>query len=1253
MQWITESDLVSWSKRVNARSLLADMVADLIRASISDATRFRFPGGDVGQLRGWDGDLETTQSVSFVPAGKSKWEFGVGAGAAKASHDYRNRTRTTDPMVMKENTLVLVNLEPWDTPRKLLSDWERDRRAEGKWLDVRYLDSVELVHWLDEHPAVAALYAREVLSNAPKDGALSTDEFWEIYSLQFNPQLHEKVVIADRQSIADDLLQKLAGTAHSIMLGAETSEEVVAFAVAAIRLAKPEVRRSFEVRTLIVESESAARFLSNRSGMIFITTKAADPMAGVLAQHGPTLSAAVGIQNRKSQIPTLHRPTASGMSEGFVAMGMDSQIGYELAHRCGRSLTVLRRLIPRGPSPRPEWEPKAPTLKPAFLAGGWSATSSLDKQILIMLSGLPDYPALESVLLPTLTLSDRPLDRLNEHWQVRSPVDAFNVYAQMLSDDDLRRFRDSVISVFSHTVAKPLPEETFSLTYSPPASYSNDLRNGLALTLLIIATMHDVGGLQMNGTTPQQYVDGILSSLPSWGKSHETLIALGDQTALLAEATPAPFLSALESMLEGASSEVAKIFFPNDDGIWGPSSPHIKVLWALETLAWDPKYLNRAAVVLAKLAELDPNPDSRVSNRPLNSLRAILVSWAPNTHASVTQRIACLDLILADCPTAGWQLLVKLMPQPQDVSSPTQKPKLRDAEPLPRENLTYGIIWSFEKAIAERAIRAAHDDEARTILLVKRLSSFRPDARSEIISFVEAQLSRHRPFEGSPIWHALREEVGRHEYFAEAEWAMEKDERDRLAEIVERYRPADPITTERQLFDDWMPHVGHYVRDKRDRADVEGLRTAALKRVVALEGTAGILRLARMVRVPSLVAQSLQAANLTEEQLLELLRESIATEAPSDIALYASAIGAHRFGEHWREQVKEHFFTPPRDPKSMVRLILGWSHEASTWAFVNSLGADVNEAYWRQIKVLPITGGLDDLLFAINEFRKVGRSLEVLGLVYDRMPDLSPQLILSLLTEGQRQIASGEIKMDTMLSYHLNETFLSLQARVDVKEEDIARQEYSYLPLLEHDARPLALHNLLAKQPAFFVEVLSHVFRGKNDPSDKEPTEQQKVRAGHSYRLLASFRTVPGCDNQAINGNFLNDWVDGVRDEATKAGLSEIADQYIGHILAHAPSDSADRFWPAAPICTLIERLSSKEVETGIRIECFNKRGVTSRGLHAGGDLERKDASKYREWSAATVRYPRTSALLLEIAEMWQRHGEEEDVRAELRKMER
>jgi hypothetical protein len=72
------------------------------------------------------------------------------------------------------------------------------------------------------------------------------------------------------------------------------------------------------------------------------------------------------------------------------------------------------------------------------------------------------------------------------------------------------------------------------------------------------------------------------------------------------------------------------------------------MLWALETLAWDPDFLHRAALILARLADIDPG--GRLSNRPINSLRAIFLSWTPNTNAPLKQRLAVLDAIVRLTP---------------------------------------------------------------------------------------------------------------------------------------------------------------------------------------------------------------------------------------------------------------------------------------------------------------------------------------------------------------------------------------------------------------------------------------------------------------------------------------------------------------------------------------------------------------------------------------------------------------------------
>jgi hypothetical protein len=67
MQWIDTRALDNWAGLLNAREKVPAMVSDLIRATINDASRFRFPNGEASQVRDWDGDLEPASGEGFVP----------------------------------------------------------------------------------------------------------------------------------------------------------------------------------------------------------------------------------------------------------------------------------------------------------------------------------------------------------------------------------------------------------------------------------------------------------------------------------------------------------------------------------------------------------------------------------------------------------------------------------------------------------------------------------------------------------------------------------------------------------------------------------------------------------------------------------------------------------------------------------------------------------------------------------------------------------------------------------------------------------------------------------------------------------------------------------------------------------------------------------------------------------------------------------------------------------------------------------
>lgn len=1251
MQWIDTRALDNWASLLNAREKVPAMVSDLIRATINDASRFRFPNGEASQVRGWDGDLETQVAKGFVPEGKSKWEFGTGPGAKKANADYEKRTGQTPPAEMAENTLVLVNLECWDTPAKKIPEWEDERRNKGKWKDVRYLDGSSLVHWLDDHPAIAARYARDVLKLAPKHDALSTDEYWEEFSTQYKPQLSEKLVIADRQQDADALIAKLLGQPESFMLGAETSEEVIAFAVAAIRRAEPSVRESLESRTLIVRTDAAARFLAMKSNMVFIATGTAESLAGMLAKNCPTLSAATGAQAKRG--PVLKRPTASGMVPGFIDMGLDHGQGYELAHRCGRSLTILKRLIKNAPVADPVWLGHATALKPALLAGGWSSDVPADCDVLKELGGYATYGMLEGILMPTLGMPDRPVDREAEVWQVRAPVDAFYFYGRQLTDDDLTRLRDAIVKVFGTQPEQPSREQKFNQARLASSDYSQWLRDGLALTLLIIASMHEVADLHVKGKSPQRYVDDVINALPEWGRLHHSIVRLGDQTALIAEAAPNPFLQALESMLAGAPEQLAQIFESEEKHFFGPSSPHVRFLWALETIAWDPRYLNRAAVVLAKLGQLDPEPDSNHVNRPINSLRDILLGWAPNTYALQPQRIACLDAVLAECPEVGWQLLKKLLPSSMDSTTPTQHPKLRDLAPEKLEEITYGLVWDFETAVVERALAAAGDDEDRLGTFVNKIGKLQPLNRAKVLAHIDSYLVAHSVAEGNAIWHALKDEATRNEYFGGSDWALRGEELAAMKDLVERHCPTDPLVSDRHAFDDWTPHVGKYVPGAEVLDDAEDSRKEVLQHVLGRDGVPGILKLAKMVKLPELLGQTLGQIPCSLEQMFELMEGALDPNAPPSLSYYVSTHGFNRFGDQWMNRFQDRVLSQVPDNTTKAKLLLGWPSTRETWAYVEVLGGEVREQYWRHLSMLPNEGSLDDLLFAIDQYRSVGRDIEVLGWMQRRSKDVPSGLLMDMLASGVGQAAEGFERMGNMLPYYIGLALKELRTRSDVEKRQIANAEYAYLPLLRQEREPLVIYDLLASDPEMFVDVLSHVFRGKSAPADQILTEGEKARANTSYDLLSEFKIVPGFLDGKIDANMLSDWVKTVRVLAAAKDLVDIGDNRIGFVLAYAPQDVDEHFWPPSAVCKVIEAEASVQIESGLMIECFNKRGAYSKGINEGGEQEYQLATRYKAWADATLKYRRTSAMLTAISEDWTRSAERADVEAEKSKLKR
>lgn len=702
-------------------------------------------------------------------------------------------------------------------------------------------------------------------------------------------------------------------------------------------------------------------------------------------------------------------------------------------------------------------------------------------------------------------------------------------------------------------------------------------------------------------------------------------------------------MQALDQLIEGDGRKILPIFRDKEADLFHSSSPHTGLLWALETLAWDPTYLSEASLTLARLARLDPG--GKLANRPIRSLREIFLVWHPGTNATMAQRFAAIDQITRLEPVVGWELLISLLPKYHDVASPTTKPRYREAGASQAEPVTYASVGKGYKQVVDRILALVGDDPARWVSVIHHIRDLSPQDRGRAVELLEASGRKMQGHTRTEVWSVLRAEVSRNRRFPAADWVMEDADLRRLEGILAALQPQDPLTQVAWLFNDYNPDLPDVGLLDQWQA-VQSRRTEAVLQLYDGSGGAGVLSLASAVKLPAQVGYAF--ANGAElDQIEGLIGESIKRHPDPDLFTIALSAGADfKFKSAWRPRVSHLYKTGQWTAWQTGWLALDFSDDYETWVFVESLGPEVEKVYWSQKAVRPIKADENALQVMAAKYLSHGRALAALHSVWYSGASASSATLFRILDESVIEINAASDAVSTNLAWEVEQVFNILRGRKDVPPIEIARREYAYLPLLHFSQVPLTIHSLLMQDPDFFVELLCDVFKPASGDA-REPTEERRVRASAGFRVLSECRTIPGMkEGNVIDHAKLSLWIARVRELAAIRDRSAIADEYIGHTLAHAPLDSDDGAWPHRAVRDLIEDLALPGLERGIRIERFNMRGPTMRGPFDGGNQERSLAATIREWTKSTTPWPRTTKLLTDMANEWERHAEEEDVRA-------
>ena len=1255
-RWVSAQDLSNWADRIDGAISLPTLLAKLVQAAADPTIELRFPSDEGVRHPGWDGITKAAKGNAYVPKGRAGWELSAQQSKIpqKASEDYNKRTNDPAPLDPANSAYIFVTLCHW--PGKDV--WAEARKVEGPWREVRVYDANDLVHWIEQHPAVG-LWIASRLDKRPL-GTRELDEIWNEWSLATTPPLTEELVLTDRSDDSAEILRWLRGEPSVLSLQATTSEEVVAFFHATLNELPGDLANAYRARTLVVTTADAARSFRNTPGPLVLLFTDPDPgIARALVRQGHFVLQAYDERLiGRGEIRTLARPSRQGIAAALQAAGIAEPRAEALARDSARNLAALRRLITSAPGRLPWWAEATPpkALLAALLAGGWVETSEGDRARLADLADKP-YDAIIADLAKYVGAFDSPLQKVGPAWRIASPSDAWILLAQHLTNADLDRFENVAHAVLG------APDPRFDMEpdkrwmadvhgIRPP--YSGLLRHGVGQVLILLALW---GSEIRTADKAPRRADAIVARLFRDADAQRWWSLSGD-FRLLAEASPAAFLTAIEDSLEQNDPPIGVLFGRDEGGYFG-TEYLADLMWALETLAWSPDWMPRVTDVLARLDAIDVKPRKQI-NGPMNSLRELHLLWSPQTYATQEQRIRVLDSIRQRHPETAWKLMLGILPGRGDISSPSPLPRWRDFSVNKPEIVTWNLVARGAAKISERLIADVGLDPERWSKLLDRFDDLRPDPNPalEVLEKVEPKVTdeAHR----IEFWTHLRRVLHHHRQYPEAEWSLSEDVLQRLETVYKRFTPQDPLIRVAWLFEmsvPWPKLTGGGWEAEQREADI--VRRKAAETLFKDGGVPAILGLARLVGSAGYIGKALYDSRIPADELDALIRAAARSNDPKerDVAhgLIISAFQDRK--EAWAERLIAQARTESWGDEALITILRALPAKRWTWNQVEAIGGEVLINYWRRAPVLWMDGTDDDITYAVRRQLEVGRARQALALVghRSRKRKIPSSVLLEVLEEAASQSAenSADGNETTMFQHYVTETLMELDERDDVGRDALARLEWKYLRVLEYSQRPAkVLLSVLAEQPEQFIEILKAVYKASAESGIKEPEpsdpEQARLIAEQAYQLLRLWNQIPGQhDDNTIDGKVLDAWITKARALAEAVGRKDIADSKIGEMLSASPK-GADENWPAEAVRDALDLFRSKFMLEGFRVGKANRRGVTSRMPGDGGALEREEAAKYRAWAKEiALDHPYTAQALHELADNYERQAELEDQEAE------
>ncbi|MGD0784331.1 MAG: hypothetical protein ABR969_00755 [Sedimentisphaerales bacterium] len=1255
----------------DGQELLPQLVEKLITASVpKEAIReFRFPHGDQIYLHGADGILAVDDNIQnpYVPSGISVWEMGTSIDPkSKADKDFDNakdKLAQAFPNVIPavtpdKATFIFVTSKPWES-----GEWIKEKRRTSDWKSIKVIDAVDLEKWLEQYPAVMLWFAD--VCGLPAEGLYDAEQYLRKIGISFGiSDISPELIMAGRDENMKCLDNLVTQSNAKIYVRGESIEEAAAF-LAASSLKEADLYGKIPP-LIFADSQADLNLLATAGAeatMIPIDSEALARIEGIVGHKWrlvvPEVESFVSSDKGKGLI--LSRCKRPAIEQYLIEkMKIPEHRAKQITRDTKGSLIALLWLIGSGPKGVPRWASRkdATTHASLMLAGSWIGNNGNDTKIIERLSR-QTYRDIET-LLQSAEIPEGPWIHRGVEWLCASRD---FVWSQLIG-----RVTETMLSDFHGIVREVVGEKDPSLELAPSdrhmanilgktRKYSSLLRRGLVDSVARLAIFKPDG---------QTWADKIVRDIldPTGTEVLNRWLSLTDVYSEIAEASPDVFLESLDEFLQLDDAKQLFQDTENYDAVFGPTSAHVYLLWALERLAWQKEYFSHVLSVLIKLAEIDTG--GKICNRPKNSLVTILLPWSPQHSETMHNAAQAVKMLYSISPKITWEVSIGLLPTSHGVTSPTPTPTYRK-HPGKRE-VTGDEYWEFIREVIEMMIQWAEKNAFRWASLVKAYPEIRrgyPEL-GQLITDALKQVKIEVLDDGDKagIYNAMRDVIFHHREFPEAEWALPDSDLKLLESMSECFKPQDGVLLHKHLFS-WNPNITDAPMKPYENGWDEWIsekRMQAVKLIYDQGGLSDVFRLCESVVLADAVGYATAKLQLLESETAQLLQRGL-SEIPSgypkkSITQMARAYVWCKYkeeGDKWLEGIlarSDITWTPG----AYANLALALPASPDLWKRLQLWGKDVENLYWRNIEIFgDVREHWLQILDKWAEVKRPWSSIELIWRVVDKHRSDSTDKVL---VERVMTILDKALQVDedveplgrnqTMLSYYIEHLFLFLDTQ-NIEPGQMAHLEWGWLRVLEHTKRGVkVLHMQIITSPELFVDLLKVVYRAEGEQRNTDISDVEKKIAEQAYNLLRDIRTIPGSKSdktvEGIDSSALHEWVLKARKLAKDIGRLRVCDSQIGQILSYAPS-SPDGSWPCVEVRNLIEEIQSSVLENGFQIGKYNQRGAIFRGKDGKQDWDL--AKNYKELAdKVRIRWPRTASILDGLTKTYENEAKHWDERA-------